>query len=560
MSEVNWNLLAGIGKSYNDAFTAAQKTARENELYDALSGLSAKARDGSLTVGDVMPVLARTNPGALAPLLLQQQQMKNDAGLLKSPEMTGGAPQADAGQGGGASSDPVSKDLAPHQVALLNGIAGPESSGRYNIRYTPGGGTTFNSYTQHPAIFEPGPDGPSSAAGRYQFTKSTWDAVMGPDALFTPENQDRAALKLAQQDYAKRTGRDLDADLQANGLTPQIMQVLAPTWAGLRDNPQKAASAFQGTLARMKGGASQPVQVADNSGRTVPQARPQAGAEDGEGEDTPAGANAAPGASQPLVTIPSQAQQLEAAAAKLEAQAGNAAYSESARAAATARAKALRDRAKLFIEAANRAPDTATVSKTSRLINTRTGQEIAAQGGQEAVDQEELAKERAKVQSKAEGEQLHRGEVAQAMQPVIDRALSAYDKLKELDAIGPVLGSGPARTVAALRHTSEEALRQEYESALKELELYKAQTSMKGQGAITESERRLLNMTFPPLTAVDAEKAVTPLRTLKTQMAQDAAALKGNPLAGPTTITPRQQTAPDAGWVDVGGGIRVRRK
>jgi muramidase (phage lysozyme) len=164
---------------------------------------------------------------------------------------------------------PVAQDLQPHQTALLNAIAAPESGGRYDIRYTPKGGATFADTSQHPAIFEPGPAGPSSAAGRYQFTKTTWDRMGG--GAFDPENQDRRALKLAQDDYARRTGRNLDSDLQANGFTPQIAAALAPTWAGFKDNPSKAAAAYQSTLSKVGTGGQR---TADASALNAPASAP----------------------------------------------------------------------------------------------------------------------------------------------------------------------------------------------------------------------------------------------------------------------------------------------
>jgi muramidase (phage lysozyme) len=159
--------------------------------------------------------------------------------------------------------DPVYGNLDATQKALLNAIAAPESAGAYNIRYTPKGGATFAGFDAHPGVFEPGPAGPSSAAGRYQFTKTTWDRMGG--GAFTPENQDQRALALANQDYKARTGRDLMADIRANGFTPQIAQALGPTWRGLIDNPQKAMAAFQSTMQR-----NQPAQaqVASAGGMT----------------------------------------------------------------------------------------------------------------------------------------------------------------------------------------------------------------------------------------------------------------------------------------------------
>lgn len=133
--------------------------------------------------------------------------------------------------------------MDPELKRLLEAIAAPESGGRYNVRYTPKGGAEFSGYEKHPRIFEPGPAGPSSAAGKYQITATTYEDLGG--GSFTPEAQDAMAARLAVRDYKARTNRDLVADLQAEGLSPRILGALSPTWLGLKDNPSKAVSAYQ---------------------------------------------------------------------------------------------------------------------------------------------------------------------------------------------------------------------------------------------------------------------------------------------------------------------------
>jgi muramidase (phage lysozyme) len=164
---------------------------------------------------------------------------------------------------------PATTQLAPYQAALLNAIAAGESGGKYNVRYTPDGGTTFDLNAGHPRVYEPTEDGrKSSAAGRYQFTWTTWKDVAGADTPFTPENQDKYAWALAVKDYYRNTGgRDLAADLQANGFTPEIATALKTTWASL-NNPNKAMSAYADTLSRLT---AQPTMTA-NSG-IAPQTR-----------------------------------------------------------------------------------------------------------------------------------------------------------------------------------------------------------------------------------------------------------------------------------------------
>jgi muramidase (phage lysozyme) len=124
------------------------------------------------------------------------------------------------------------EDMPEHRQAMIKAIYGPESGGRYDIRYGGVGssGKTFDPEGFHPNIREARDDGRySTAAGAGQFIKSTWDAVTG-GAPMSKGYQDAATWKLASDDYARRTGRDLDEDLQKQGVTSEIKAALAPTW------------------------------------------------------------------------------------------------------------------------------------------------------------------------------------------------------------------------------------------------------------------------------------------------------------------------------------------
>lgn len=146
--------------------------------------------------------------------------------------------------------DPVATDMEPEARAFLNTIAGGESGGRYNVRYTPGGGTNFELNGQHPGIFEAGPAGPSSAAGRYQFTRTTWNRMGGGD--FGPENQDRRAWQLAQQDYRTNTGRDLLGDLRSGGVTRDMLSSLRGTWAAFGSNADRHIATYNTSMDRYR--------------------------------------------------------------------------------------------------------------------------------------------------------------------------------------------------------------------------------------------------------------------------------------------------------------------
>lgn len=151
-----------------------------------------------------------------------------------NPAVTDGTQQpaapSPAGPVAGAS------DIPPEGIALLNTIAGVESPG-YNVMYT---GRRFSSYAQHPNVRIPIRSGVnqgkySTAAGRYQFIKSTWDEAAKALGLtdFSPANQDKAAWWLAQRDYRARTGRDLGEDLRAGNYS-MVRKNLAATWEGLQ--------------------------------------------------------------------------------------------------------------------------------------------------------------------------------------------------------------------------------------------------------------------------------------------------------------------------------------
>lgn len=204
--------------------------------------------------------------------------------------VTGGGPGAGADYAGPLqTTDPVDTSLPPQARGLLNAIAGNakvpgESNGRYNVRYTPNGGTTFTDFSKHPNIREASGSGFSTAAGRYEFTFPTWQRMGGGD--FSPANQDAKAWDLAQQDYHARTGRPLLADLQANGLTTQILSALSPTWTSLNRQRGAKIALYNDSLTRFAGaGTAAPTEA-------TPGAAP-----------TPGTAGVAPSVQAPKVTL-----------------------------------------------------------------------------------------------------------------------------------------------------------------------------------------------------------------------------------------------------------------
>lgn len=120
----------------------------------------------------------------------------------------------------------VAQDLPPEAAQFLNVTASTESPD-YNVI---NGGKRFASFSDHPREKGTG----STAAGRYQFVQDTWDRVAAANGFsdFSPENQDRGAWWLAQEDYRTNTGRDLLGDIRA-GHYDVVRRGLGSTWEGL---------------------------------------------------------------------------------------------------------------------------------------------------------------------------------------------------------------------------------------------------------------------------------------------------------------------------------------
>jgi hypothetical protein len=138
-----------------------------------------------------------------------------------------------------------------------------------------------------------------------------------------------------------------------------------------------------------------------------------------------------------------------------------------------------------------------------------------------AAGPEAIKKYKEAYGSKVAGEMASAQGAADAMkmaEPILDRAQRAYYNLSQNNAVGPIQASEAWRKTQGVFGAKNEALRQDYEQAAKELELLQAQIKMKGQGTITDSERRILQLTLPRLDAADPKTGLETLRQLKLQM------------------------------------------
>lgn len=128
--------------------------------------------------------------------------------------------------------------------AFLDSIGSAEQAGYNTIT----GGGSFSDYSKHPNIVGlVTKDGPSTAAGKYQITKGTWDRVAKRLGLedFSPANQDRAAMELIREAGAMDDIRRGDFDSAVKKLGG-IWQALP---SGRSPNQSKrTASEFQKML------------------------------------------------------------------------------------------------------------------------------------------------------------------------------------------------------------------------------------------------------------------------------------------------------------------------
>jgi len=138
------------------------------------------------------------------------------------------------------------------------------------------------------------------------------------------------------------------------------------------------------------------------------------------------------------------------------------------------------------------------------------------------VDPAKYREEMAKTAAKREADKLQKSDIANVAMPHLERAYRAYERLAQNPRdIGPTSASGINRYFAGSWGTEAEKARQDFEAGAKELELLKAQISMKNQGTITDSERRILALTLPRLDAADPQTGLTTLKMMRDKFMKD---------------------------------------
>lgn len=206
--------------------------------------------------GDSLPSIAKANDTTIDGLMWQNPQFASASDIQPGSRirLPGAGKTTTASQGSMKTANPVASELTKEQMALLNMIARRESGGDYNaINYVArdklknGTMQITGEPGHHPFEGQRG----STAAGRYQMIWTTWNAAAKSAGLdpedFSPANQDRVALALAQQSYKNKFGGDLNAALADPSKASQVVAGLTP-WSvqagGPGFTPQNYAAAL----------------------------------------------------------------------------------------------------------------------------------------------------------------------------------------------------------------------------------------------------------------------------------------------------------------------------
>ena len=136
--------------------------------------------------------------------------------------------------------------------------------------------------------------------------------------------------------------------------------------------------------------------------------------------------------------------------------------------------------------------------------------------GPEAVKayRQEIGKKTAAEMSAA----LSAGDALKSALPILDRAEKAYSSLAKAGGIGPYVGSSTGQAISKYTWGDTAKLREDYTAAQTQLQSLKARIEMKGQGTITDFERRLLALQLPTFDAQDPKTGLETLRLFREEI------------------------------------------
>lgn len=142
----------------------------------------------------------------------------------------------------------------PQVRATLDTIAWAEGA-NYNTLF---GGGTFNDYSRHPNRAITAGRYTSTAAGRYQILKGTWDELGLPD--FSPANQDIAALMLINRRGVldNVVSGDFEGALTSGGLGKEWASLPYSPYGQTLKTPAQVMSYYRSRSGGVAGQASTP--------------------------------------------------------------------------------------------------------------------------------------------------------------------------------------------------------------------------------------------------------------------------------------------------------------
>lgn len=537
--EIRWDLLANLGKNAVDAYNAADERGASNELaaelgspnpdYSKLAGLAARAKQPQLAYGLMTNMLGQK----------ADAQAREDEARLSG----GGTGAAPVGAPSGDAAEVERRFMSGFQkgsgVTNPYALAAVAAHGAAESGFDP---AKINSVWHDPSeTGQPGTSGGTMSWRNQRLLDRNAFAASNNQlpGQITPET-DGAFLAKENPELIKALNgaRSLE---EAHTLLSR-----SQAYAGY-DNQnsaeyQRRLATAKGYLPRYggEGGATPPTnQVAGPGAPAVPpQVRP--GTTSPAVEGGAAAAKPAPDIS-PGPFGPQETQRLQAQARTKRDIATRQNITEPVRARLNKEADEIEKRL-------NEQPKVVDDPQSGAKFHVySTGKKVPLfETSDEPVDKTELAKERAKAQAKAEAGDWQRGEVAKEMLPYIEEARSAYQDLVKKGGVGPTVASPLGRMGGAAIHSEQEVLRQRYDRALKSLELFQAQARLKGQGQVTESERRLLSRTFPLLTDIDTEGAQKDFNNMHSLATNVSKLARDNPTAPQRAAPVDQPAAPDA--------------
>lgn len=181
----------------------------KNDINDSLNTLGSALRGGQIDFEDATAQINDIIASSPLPDIEKEDLYRSTSSVLGVLQFGNELSETVAGRGtvGEADGkDVVAAGLSPGQRGVLNAISARESSGAYNVMF---GNRTFTDFSDHPRQYFDSHNGRTSAAGRYQFLASTWDAavrgmkedlgIVVPN--FSPEWQDRVAIYWIERRY-----------------------------------------------------------------------------------------------------------------------------------------------------------------------------------------------------------------------------------------------------------------------------------------------------------------------------------------------------------------------